>query len=305
MSMPGIAAPPTPLQIDYIDPDGNDWNLSDLTMQDGYICTGITGIEGLAVSLQSVPMLDGTATASLFIPQTGTIVIGILITRPASLSEFDYYGLLDRVARAFYHRRNEQPKPGQLIIQRPDGTSRQIAVYTTSGTNTPEVGINNASSFSMTLQTLDPYWQDLASQSLTYQMNVAPGILPILPIQLAGASVIGSTTIVNGGNAQAWPTWLITGPGTPTIQNLTSGRQWSLNTPIPAGNVVQVATKPGQQVAVNNTTGTNIWDQLVLGGTLSNLWSLMSGSNQINIAMSGSTAATSVVVTWTNRWNRA
>jgi hypothetical protein len=49
---------------------------------------------------------------------------------------------------------------------------------------------------------------------------------------------------------------------------------------------------------------TNRWDQL-LGGTPSNLWSLMAGNNQVNIAMSGSTANTSVGLSWVNRWNRA
>lgn len=298
-------APPTPLQIDYIDPDGNDWNLSDLTMSNGYVCTGVTGIEGLATSLQTVPMLDGTATASQFLPQPGTITIGILVGMPASQQENDYYKLLDRVSRAFFHRRNEQPKPGYVQIQRPDGTSRQIAVYTTAGPASPEVGINDLSSFSFTLQAPDPYWQDTVAQSLLYKLNASPGILPLLPIQLAGASVIGISTITNTGGAQAWPTWIITGPGTPTIQNITTGRQWSLNTPIPSGNVVQVVTKPGQQAAVNTTTSTNIWDQLVLGGTLSNLWALMAGANQVNIAMAGSTANTSVGLLWVNRWNRA
>ena len=300
-----MGAPPTPLQIDYIDPDGNDWDLSDLTFSNGYICTGITGIEGLVVSLQSVPLLDGTATASLFIPQPGTIVIGILVGRPASDREFDYYATLDLISRAFYHRRNEQPKPGWLMVQRPDGTTRQIAVYTTSGPATPEVAVSNHSNFSFTLQTLDPYWQELNTQSLIYKMSIAPGILPLLPVQLAGASIIGASTVINGGNAQAWPVWTITGPGTPTLQNLTSGRQWSLNTSIPAGNVVQVVTKPGSQSAVNVTTANNIWDQLVLGGTLSNLWALMSGANQVNIAMAGSAANTSVGLSWVNRWNRA
>ncbi len=301
----GMPAPPSPLQIDYIDPDGNDWNLSDLTMQDGYVCTGIAGIEGLNIALQTIPLLDGTATASLYLPQPGTITIGMLVGMPASQEENDYYALLDRVSRAFFHRRNEAPKPGYIQIQRPDGTSRQIAVYTTGGPNSPDVAINDYSVFSFTMQTPDPYWQDLTAQSLIFKINTSAGILPLLPVPLAGASIIGSSTIVNTGGAQAWPVWTITGPGTPTLQNLTTGRQWSLNTAIPSGQVVQVVTKPGQQMAVNTTTSTNVWDQLVLGGTLSNLWSLMAGANQVNIAMAGSSANTSVGVQWVNRWNRA
>jgi hypothetical protein len=229
----------------------------------------------------------------------------MLVGMPVSQDENDYYSLLDRVARAFFHRRNEAPKPGYIQIQRPDGTSRQIAVYTTGGPNSPDVAINDYSVFSFTMQTPDPYWQDLTPQSLVFKVNNATGILPLLPVPLAGASIIGSSTIVNSGGAQAWPVWTITGPGTPTLQNLTTGRQWSLNTAIPSGQVVQVITKPGQQMAVNITTSTNIWDQLVLGGSLSNLWSLMAGTNQVSIVMAGSSANTSVGVQWVNRWNRA
>lgn len=300
-----MSMPPTPLQINYVDPDSNTWNLSDLSLRNGYVCTGIAGIEGLATSLQTIPMLDGTATPNIYIPQPGSIALGILVSRPASDSEDDYYALLDRVARAFYNRRNELPVPGYLQVQRPDGTTRQIAVYTTSGLNTPDVAVSNHTVYSFTLQTPDPYWQDLVPQQLVFGIGSAVGILPVLPIALTGSTIVGTNTVVNNGNSQAWPVWTLTGPGTPTMRNLTTGRQWSLNSNISTGHVVQVTTKPGQQMAVNTTLSTNIWDQLVLGGTLSNLWSLMAGANQISITMAGSAANTSVGLSWTNRWNRA
>jgi hypothetical protein len=299
-----MSMPPTPLQIDYIDPDGNDWNLSDRTMANGYICSGITGIEGIPVLMQTIPLLDGTAIPNLYIPQPGSVVIGILIGRPASDREMDYYAVLDSLVRAFLTRRNEIPAPGYLRVQRPDGTTRQLTVYTTSGLNTPEVAISNHSVYTFTLQSPDPYWQDMNPQTLVFALNVAPGILPVLPVQLSGGTVLGTTNVFNAGNAITYPTWTITGPGTPTMTNQRTGFQWSLNTAIPAGQVVQVVTKPGQQMAVNQTTGANIWSQLVLS-SLRQLWALMAGNNPVNISMLGATAATSVNLQWTNRWNRA
>jgi peptidoglycan hydrolase-like protein with peptidoglycan-binding domain len=139
---------------------------------------------------------------------------------------------------------------------------------------------------------------------MSFGISISPGILPLLPIQLTG-TVIGNVSVSNDGNAQAWPVWTIVGPGTPVMKNLRTGRQWSLNTSIPSGNVVQVTTKPGTQMAVNTTTGVNIWDQLVLGSTLSNLWALMAGVNPISISMAGSSLVTSVGLSWVNRWNRA
>ena len=205
--------------------------------------------------------------------------------------------------RAFLNRRNELPVPGYIAIQRPDGTSRQIAVYTTSGLNTPEVGIHNTL-YTLTLNTPDPYWSDSVQQNLVYTSGVVPGILPLLPVQLAAGTVFGNSVINNAGSALAWPLWTITGPGTPTMTNVTTGRHWSLNTSIPAGQIVQVATKPGTQMVVNVTTGVNIWDQLVLS-SIRDLWPLVGGTNQVGISMAGSSAATSVVLNWTNRWSRA
>lgn len=295
----------SPLQINYVDPDGNSWNLSDLSMSGGYACAGIAGIEGLPVSMSTIPLLDGTAIPNFYIPQPGTVAIAILVGRPSSGEEDDYYNLLDRFVRAFFNRRNELPKAGWLQVQRPDGTTRQTQVYTTSGLNSPEVSLDNYAIYSFVLSTPDPYWTDLVGQTLVYSQNISAGILPVLPVALAGSTILGNATITNYGSAMTWPTWTITGPGIPTIKNLTTGRQWSLNASIPAGNVVQVTTKPGTQYARNLTTAANIWDQLVLGTSIRNLWALMSGDNQVSIVMAGATSATAVQVDWTNRWNRA
>lgn len=297
-------APPTPVQISYIDPDGAFWNLSDLSMSNGYVCSAIAGIDGFPIMIQTIPLLDGTAIPNIYIPQPGTIPLSILVGPPASGLENDYYTLLDRIVRAFYHRRNELPAPGTLIIQRPNGSQRQITVYTTSGLDTPDVGKNNMMVYTFTLQTPDPYWSDLTPNNLIFSLNNAAGILPVLPISLGGGTILGTATVNNPGNALAYPTWQITGPGQPTIQNLTSGRQWSLNTPIPAGHIVNVVTKPGQQMAYDVTAGVSVWDQLVFS-SLRDLWPFLSGNNIINIAMAGATPATAVSLTWTNRWNRA
>jgi hypothetical protein len=274
-------------------------------MSNGYVCSAISGIEGMPVSMAIIPLLDGTAIPNLYIPQPGTINVTILVGMPANSSnEMDYYNLLDRIPRAFYNSRNSAPAPGYLQIQRPDGTVRQIAVYATSGFNTPEVGINDITVYTFTFETPDPYWYDSNVQSIIYQQNISSGILPLLPIQFSAGTVFGSNTIINLGSATTYPTWTITGPGTPTMTNLTTNLKWSLNNPIPAGNVAQVVCKPGSQMAVNTTTGQSIWDTLVYS-SLRQLWGLVPGPNLINISMAGSTPATQVRLDWSNRWSRA
>jgi hypothetical protein len=298
MSFP---APPTPLQISYLEPDGGYWYLSDYSLSNGYVCSSIVGIEGFPISMQTIPLLDGTSIPNIYIPQPGTIVMAVLLTWPGN-NENAYYDLVDRFIHAFYMRRNEQPSLGWLQIQRPDGSIRRIAIFTTSGLDTPEVGLHNML-FTLTFQTPDPFWQDVNSQSFNFTIGSQTGILPLFPISLNAPTIFGNVNIDNTGSAEAYPVWLITGPGTPSMVNNTSGRTWSLNTPIPAGQVVEVVTRPGYQSVVNTTTGVNIWDQLVLGGgSSSDLWSLMVGVNNVSISMSGATANTNVNVEWVNRY---
>jgi hypothetical protein len=85
--------------------------------------------------------------------------------------------------------------------------------------------------------------------------------------------------------------------------NNTSKRQWSLSTAIPAGQVVEVITWPGFQSAVNTTTSTNIWDQMILAsGSSSDLWPLLVGNNNVSIGLSGATPNSSVQIQWVNRY---
>lgn len=299
MGMPA----PSPLVITYVDPDGVNWNLSDISFSKGYLCAAIAGIEGVPTVLQTIPLLDGTAIPNIYLPQPGSIALAVLIGWPdASTNENDYYANLDAFVRAFTNRRNELPAPGYIQVQRPDGTTRQVQVFCTAGLNSPEVGLHNTL-YSLTLQSPDPYWYDTVQQLIVYANNPAVGILPLLPIAFSGP-LLGSSILYNAGSALAYPVWTITGPGTPTIKNVTTGRQFSLNAPIPNGNVVQISTKPGNQFATNLTTAANIWDSLVLS-TLRDLWPLIGGPNQISITMAGSSTATSIQVGWTNRWSRA
>jgi hypothetical protein len=298
------SAIPIPLVITYKDPDGNIWNFSDISMSKGYVCSAIAGIEGLAVMMQVVPLLDGTSIPNIYIPQPGTIGFAVLLCRPPGGSQTDYYNLLDAFTRAFTHRRNEVPAAGTLIIRRPDGTTRQASVYTSSGLNTPEVGINNTTLYSLSLSTPDPYWYDSVAQQTNWRLGYATGILPVLPVALQGPDILGDKTVFNQGNSLTYPIWTITGPGTPIMTNKTAGRTWTLNTPIPAGQVVQVNTARGQQGAVNLTTKANIWNQLVFTGP-HDLWPIMGGNNVINVELAGATAASNVNLQYTQRWSRA
>lgn len=340
-TLPGtihITAPATPTmpQITYIDPDGGTWYLFDTVggivdpvtkknshtdamgrgstgqlMELGYVCSAIAGIEGMPVMMQTVPLLDGTALPSVYIPQTGTIGLAIMVGRPRGGNQNDYYDLLDNVVRAFYNRRNENPAPGILQITRPNGKTRQIYVYTTSGFNTPDVGKTEYTVYSFSLSTPDPYWTDTI---ITEKDFSAPGAdVGILPIDFTPTGkgilfnsphTLGPSIMMNDGDSYAYPTWVITGPGQPTVSNLTSGRSWSLNFSLAVGQRVQVITTRGHQSVIDIGSKANLWSHLVITGPR-DLWPLLSGKNNINTHMEGMAFGSQISMSFYNRWPRA
>jgi hypothetical protein len=126
----------------------------------------------------------------------------------------------------------------------------------------------------------------------------------VLPVALNAATSIGDNSTFIDGDMPSYPTWVITGPGTPTISNKTTNRSWSFNIAIPAGQQVQLTTAPGKQAAINTTTKANWWGNLVFSGP-HDLWPLVQGYNSITIDIPDATAATSVQMSYFNKWARA
>src|SRR5215472_4594431 len=286
---------PAPPQISYIDPDGGVWYLSDMSLSNGYICTDIAGIDGLPVSFSSSPLLNGGSLPQIYVPQPGSVVIGLYLESQGDVNA--YMKLLDKFAYAFFNQRDGKPVPGQLVIQRQDGTSRFLNVYTVSGADTATDWMPTWATYTLTLQSDDPFWYDLTPQQSQYILaGQASGILPLLPINLGSSTVIGSSTLVNDGGAEAYPIWLITGPGLPNFANLTTGRQFSLQSVLASGQVIQVDTRPGLQSAVDINSGTNLWSGIVKASPR-DLWSLAVGVNKINLAMGGAGPASNILLT--------
>jgi hypothetical protein len=293
-----------PPQISYIDPDGNTWPLTDLLLSNGYICTGIVGVSGIPVSFSSIPLLNGGALPQLYTPQVGSIGLGLFFESQGDINA--YMALLDSFAYSFYNVRNNVPTPGQLVVQRQDGTSRFRNVYCVGGQDAATDSGVDWSTYTLTLQADDPFWYDLNPNVTNYQLasSGAAGILPILPISTTVSTVFGADIIDNEGGAEAYPEWLITGPGLPTIQNQTTGRQFSLTNAMADLQQIQVNTQPGSQSAVDIGAGVSVWSDVVQS-TPRDLWSLARGMNEIFLTMGGAGADSSIQLTWTRRWLRA
>ncbi len=300
-----IIVGPRPLGLTYVDPDGTRWPLSDRSS--GVVALSLSGISGPQPSLSSVSLPGGGGLPQSLQPAVRTIVLGIFLE---DRDQDDFLLLQDRWARALWNERAGQVTPGTLIVQRPDGSARQIPViHVDGGDQTDDDRTKSGltwSTYALTLQAMDPWWSDTEA---TGPIEFAPpsgatGILPLLPIDLSPSSVIGSTTVVNSGDADAWPLWQITGPGTATVANTTTGRSWGLATALGSGETVTVLTGPfGSQYAIDQD-GDNRWGDLVQSSP-HDLWPLVKGPNVLNLTLSGSDSGSLIRMTYTRRWLRS
>lgn len=293
-----------PPQISYLDPDGILWPLTDLTLPNGYICTGITGISGVPVSFSALALVTGGAIPQMIISQPGQIAMGMYLESLGDVNA--YMRLLDAFAYSFRTERSGSPAPGYLIVQRQDGTTRQIAVYVTGGVESPVDENVYSSTYAISLSAPDPYWYDQFPTISQYVLTIAgpTGILPLLPINLTPSTVFGSQTVNNDGGSDTYPVWTFTGPGIPSVQNLTTGFQFSFFSALTTGQQVQVSTLPGNQYAIDVSNGSNMWGQIVKNSPR-DLWPLVRGTNQISILMSGATSGSAVQLQYTRRWLRS
>ena len=193
-------------------------------------------------------------------------------------------------------------------MQRPDGSARQIPVYCTVGPDQPDDDITKSgrlhSLFTLTFQAPDPMWVDADPTLIEFAaVPSGAGVPPMPPVILAPSTVLGITTVTNSGDADAYPVWTIYGPGTPTLTNTTTGRAFGLSSAIGSGDWVTVDTRPLMQSAVDQA-GANQWADLVESDPR-DLWSLVPGDNDLNLALAGSGTGSRIVLSYTRRWLRS
>jgi len=300
---PAISTGPVPLSVIYVDPDGGQWSLSD---RDGDVhVTALTGLGGPPSLLTVIGLPGGGALPQQMIPAIRTIILGLFVEAG---EQGDFLALQDSLARAFWTQRGGAPSAGTLIVGRPDGTARQIAVYCTTGLDQADDDSTKSglawSTYTLTFQAPDPLFADAEPVTIEFVATpVGAGVPPMPPVDLAPGSVLGLTTVTNSGDADAYAVWTIFGPGTPVLSNLTTGLAFGLNAPLGPTEVVTVDTRPGMQSAIDGT-GANRWANLVQADPR-DLWPLLPGDNDLDLTLGGSGPTSAIVMSYTRRWLRA
>jgi hypothetical protein len=273
------------------------------------VVTSVTGIGSPPAALSDVALPGGGSLAQSYSAAKRQITLGL-----HAFNEESQAGLLelvDRLAFALWTERAGTPAPATLRFARPTGTARQIEVYCTSGADQTEVDSTRdayqwSTSYGLTFESaLDPYFQDADPVGpLVFRAPpLSGGVPPMPPVLLTPSSTLGTSTVRNTGNGPAYPIWTITGPGIPTLSNATTGREFSLDVTLEAGEVITVDTRPTRQSAVDQD-GTDRWGDLVRSSPR-DLWTLVPGDNVLVLELASPADGSKIEMVYYRRWLRA
>lgn len=296
---------PVPATLVYVDPDGVEWPWTDEAA--GFITKAVTGLGAAPVSLRTLPLPGGGELPLDVVVQPSEPVVQLRIGRDDD-DQDGYLGLVRRLRRALTHVRAGQLVPGTLRVAWPDGTTRLLDVYCTGGMPRDDATAENDGLtwgvFTLAFKAPDPYWRDATERQLRFALApVGTGVPPLLPVNLAPSTVLGSVQVTIDGDVESYPRWVIHGPGTPTLVNETTGEQWALGVALGSAETLTVDAGPALQSVVDGT-GADRWADLVTDPSPS-LWALQPGVNDLLVQLAGAAEGSRVDLFYTARRNGA
>ena len=199
--------------------------------------------------------------------------------------------------------RSVNPKRGDgtLTVTQADGTARTISARYTSGLEGDESLDAAGARWCMGVLTFacpSPFWLG-AEVTTEWRAAVSGTFFPFLPLTVGNSQVLGSVTVDNDGDDNAFPIWTITGPATAvSLTNVTTGEVLVLTHTITVGDTIVIDTRERQQTALLNGA-TNLWGDI---SDASTLWALEPGLNDLTLTVTGSTSNTRVRMTYQPRY---
>jgi hypothetical protein len=266
------------------------WNLSDRNL--GWFAT--VGVRGLGAAPVSYTVSEkdrgGISIDSAWTPPRQ-------MTLPLFVEGANHTQFTDRFrALGGAFTMTKYRGPGQLIILRPDGTSRMIdAVYQDGYEGDPLLGRRN-DLMALTLLCPQAYWRSPTPQPIQRGVFADAGGSFLSPfLRISSSQKTGATTAFNPGDVPAWPSWRVTGPFDSLVAtSLTLDQSWTLDVlgsqgaPLGVGEVVTITTNPETVTGPDGTP----WPEAINWSGNSELWPLDQGVNQISFVFDGSGAGT-------------
>lgn len=151
------------------------------------------------------------------------------------------------------------------------------------------------------LRALQPYWQDEQYQDYVFVLD-SPVLFfqsSFFPLHISKGTIDGNVTVNNPGEVETYPLVTATGPLTALeIQNITTGK--TINFPIlmmTASDILTIDARP--EILSVKINGNNAFSLL---STLSSLWTIQPGSNQLKIVTTGTSSNSSVMLSFAARY---
>lgn len=187
--------------------------------------------------------------------------------------------------------------PGTLTVGLPDGSSRSISALYNGGLDVTEDDMDDllmagASFPRLEFLALSPYWVG-GSVSATWAIDASVTFFGAMPLTLSASQVLGEVTLDVPGDAPSPPIWTITGPGTPTLTNNTTGRSFAFADAISSGRTVTVDTRDDQLTVIDDLDA-DLYSTLE---PFPDLWPLEPGVNSLQVDMADATSASVISVT--------
>lgn len=285
------------LLLSWVDALGTEWPLNGET--DYFAEIGALGLTGMPPMLNTearTPLTDG---AVLRYSLADVRVVDLPVIVKAS----SYSGLYS-AARALAEALNPKNGTGVLRITMPDGTLRDLTAIYDSGFEHDLSADNSGGGFLqcvLVFRAQDPYWYDTQATVQTFAASPAPNFFPILPMVLGTSSVLSNFSINNAGSVDAYPLWIIKGPGSGiTLTNNTTGKSLALTA---NGGLTLLSTDTltidTQAKTVTLQDGSSQYAHLTFA---SSLWTLARGFNSISVVMGGTSAGSSVQIQYKQRY---
>ncbi|HEY9416143.1 MAG TPA: hypothetical protein VIQ30_15385, partial [Pseudonocardia sp.] len=169
--------------------------------------------------------------------------------RVHATTQADYLTRLHRLQASVRHRYGGQDVPGTITVFLPNGSSRRISAFYHHGLEEHSEELEDLLFTAQNFPTLefiatDPYWEG-GSVGDTWRATAGAAWFGPMPRSLASSQVLGAVTVNVPGDAETHPIWTITGPGVPTITNVTTGRSFAFKdtAPIADGQTVTIDTR--------------------------------------------------------------
>lgn len=283
------------LTIEWIDPRGKVWNLTD-------------GTEGVILDVKQSDLT--LPTAEHHYVRGGTQWAGTTIGRAEpslkvivgdTLTSTTYYALADE----WWTQANSFTDEGTLRITRPDGSSRELRarLRDTPGTEylyDPGAGITDAPGEPWLLTSPSSYYVG-PEQTVAFDADAigGGGGTPFFgpdgtgwPLHISATNTATNVFVTNGGQGAVWLTWTLNGPLTNPRFGTTGGELTYQGT-VAEGEQIIVTTEPGERYAVETSAGDSRY------GNVTGVYAPLPVGDRVplSIAAEGMTDASLITVT--------